>query len=175
MSLLKRWLRFDRRRRPAQATTATVRAISARLERLPREKSRFLAGFAYILARAAHADMETSDAEGHAMREIVCELTELSQEEGELVVEIARAHARLLGGTENYVVTREFRRHSTRAERERLLACLYAVTAADGVISGAESAEITAIADELGFTRADLNVLRSKYQGRLSEFQKLRS
>ena len=47
-------------RRP-EADTATVRRIVAQLEALPPEKSRFLAGFAYVLSRAAHADLEISD------------------------------------------------------------------------------------------------------------------
>ena len=77
----------------------------------------------------------------------------------------------LLGGTENYVVTREFRRMSTREQRGELLQCLYAVAAADGTISSAESAEIVAIGEELGFTRAEANSLRGQYRDKLAEFQ----
>jgi uncharacterized tellurite resistance protein B-like protein len=53
------------------------------------------------------------------------------------------------------VVTREFRRTSTPIQRAQLLECLYAVTAADGTISSAESREIAILAEELGFTRAE--------------------
>ena len=58
-----------------------------------------------------------------------------------------------------------------RAQRGELLQCIYAVAAADGTITGAESAEILSIADELGFTRAEANTLRSAYRDKLSEFQ----
>ncbi|MCP3986184.1 MAG: TerB family tellurite resistance protein [bacterium] len=148
--------------------TATVRAIASRLERLDPELSRFLAGFAYVLARVANADLEIAGEEADEMRRVVHELAELGSEETDLVVEIAKSQARLLGGTENYVVTREFREHSTRPQRVKLLECLYAVAAADGTISGPESGEIRAIAEELGFTRAEANAYRSHYRDKLS-------
>jgi uncharacterized tellurite resistance protein B-like protein len=83
-----------------------------------------------------------------------------------------RARETALGGTENYVVTREFRRISTPLQRAQLLECLYAVTAADGTISTAESREIANVAEELGFTRAEANALRTKYRDKLAEFQR---
>ncbi len=157
--------------RPDGGETATVRAIAERLERLDPETSRFLAGFAYVLARVAHADLEIAPEEADAMRRIIHELAELGDEETDLVVEIAKSQARLLGGTENYVVTREFRSHTTRDQRVKLLECLYAVAAADGTISGPESGEILAIADELGFTRAEANAYRSRYRDQLPELR----
>jgi uncharacterized tellurite resistance protein B-like protein len=127
-----------------------------------------------VLARVAHADLETAEAEADEMRRVVRELAGLSPDEADLVVEIAKSQARLLGGTENDVVTREFRRTSTPEQRGQLLACLYAVTAADGTISTAtaESREIANVAEELGFTRAEANALRSQYRDQLAEFQK---
>ena len=60
---------------------------------------------------------------------------------------------------------------STRAQRGKLLQCLYAVAAADGTISTEESAEIVLIGEELGFTRAEANSLRGTYREKLAEFQ----
>jgi uncharacterized tellurite resistance protein B-like protein len=154
-----------------ESETATVREISARLERLDPETAKYLAAFAYVLARVAHADLSIDFDETAAMERIVSQLAELSPEETSLVVEIAKSQARLLGGTENYVVTREFRKISTREQRGRLLECLYAVAAADGSITGPESGEIMAIAEELGFTRPEALALRSAYREKLSEFQ----
>ena len=105
------------------------------------------------------------------MHRIARELTGLSEAEATLVVEIAQNQARSRGGTQNYVVTREFRRISTRAQRGKLLQCLYAVAASDGVISIEESAEIVRIGEELGFTRAEVNSLRGAYRDKLAEFQ----
>jgi uncharacterized tellurite resistance protein B-like protein len=159
---------------PASAAgeTKSVREIAAKLERLPPETARFLAGFAYVLARVANADLQIAPAEADEMRRTVRVLAGLSLDEADLVVEIAKSQARLLGGTENYVVTREFRRTSTPLQRAQLLECLYAVTAADGTISTAESREIANVAEELGFTRAEANSLRSKYKEKLAEFQR---
>lgn len=151
--------------------TETVRRIAAQLERLDPGKAKYLAAFAYVLARVAHADLDIDESETAEMQRAIRELAHLSDSEAALAVEIAKSQARLLGGTENYVVTREFRNISSREQRAELLDCLYAVAAADGTISGVENAEIVAIAEELGFTRPELNAFRSRYKDKLSEFQ----
>lgn len=157
---------------PAGGQTRSVREIAAKLERLPAETARYLAGFAYVLARVANADLQIAAAEADEIRRTVRILAALSADEADLVVEIAKSQARLLGGTENYVVTREFRRNSTPLQRAQLLECLFAVTAADGTISSAESREIANVAEELGFTRAEANALRTRYRDKLAEFQR---
>lgn len=173
MSIL-RWLGIegDAETAPDAAQTHSVRQISARLERLDSQLARYLAAFAYVLARGAGADLTVADAEAAEMRRIVSEIANLAPDEADLVVEIARSQVRLLGGTENYVVTREFKNLATRVQRAQLLECLFAVAAADGTVSPAESAEIIAIAEELGFTRPEAQAVRAKYRERLSEFQK---
>ena len=172
MSFL-RWLGIERdaEAAPAVAQTSSVRQISARLERLDPQLARYLAAFAYVLARGAGADLSVADAEAAEMRRVVSDLANLAPDEADLVVEIARSQVRLLGGTENYVVTREFKNLSTRVQRAQLLECLFAVAAADGSVAAAESAEIIAIAEELGFTRGEANAVKAKYRERLSEFQ----
>ena len=170
MSLL-RFLGIEGAKRDERGESETVQRIASELERLPPEDSRYLAAFAYVLARIAHADLEIDDAETSEMRRIAAELAGLAEAESALVVEIAKSQARSLGGTQNYVVTREFRKISTRAQRGKLLQCLYAVAAADGTISTQESAEIVAIGEELGFTRAEANSLRGSYRDKLAEFQ----
>jgi len=153
------------------AETETVRRIAAQLESLEPEAAKYLAAFAYVLARVANADLHIDDSETAEMERVVQAIAHLSEGEATLAVEIAKSQARLLGGTENYVVTREFKNVSTREQRADLLTCLYAVAAADGSISGEEMVEITAIAEELGFTRPEANALRSSYRDKLSEFQ----
>jgi uncharacterized tellurite resistance protein B-like protein len=106
------------------------------------------------------------------MEQIVREIAELTAPEAALVVQIAKSQAQNLGGTENYVVTREFRAIASPEQRGQLLQCLYAVGAADGTISAVESNEIQRIAEELGFTRAEANALRAAFRDKLSEFQK---
>ena len=153
--------------------TATVRRIASKLDRLEPEKAKYLAAFAYVLARVAHADLDVDDSEVAEMETIARRIASLDESEAALVVEIAKSQARLLGGTENYTVTREFRKMSSPVERGQLLECLYAVAAADGSISTVESAEIRAIAEELGFTRAEANSLRSTYRDKLAVLKDL--
>jgi len=155
--------------------TASVRRIAAQLERLPPELAKYLASFAYVLARVANADLAIVEAETAEMERIVRSLASLSEGEAALVVQIAKTQSHVLGDTENYVVTREFRRIASREQRAQLLQCLYAVAAADGSISGVESSVIQTIGGELGFTRAEANGLRSEYRDKLSELQGLRS
>ncbi len=148
--------------------TASVRRIAAQLERLKPADAKFLASFAYVLARVASADLEISEEETAEMERIVTLLASLSEGEAALVVQIAKTQSHVLGDTENYVVTREFRRIASREQRVHLLQCLYAVAAADGTISGGETSVIASIAEELGFTRAEANALRAEYRDKLS-------
>jgi uncharacterized tellurite resistance protein B-like protein len=155
--------------------TASVRRIAAQLERLEPDAAKFLASFAYVLARVANADLAIVEEETAEMERIVRSLASLSEGEAALVVQIAKTQSHVLGDTENYVVTREFRRIASREQRAQLLQCLYAVAAADGSISGVETSVIQAIGEELGFTRAEANGLRSQYRDKLSELQGPRS
>ena len=147
----------------AGGDTATVRRIVAELETLEKEKARFVAAFAYILGRVAHADLDISVEETRAMEEIVQSLGHLPEEQAVLVVQIAKSQNRLLGGTENFLVTREFRDLSTEGQRVELLDCLFAVSAADESISGAEEAQIRQIASELGFSHRQFVDARSAW------------
>lgn len=174
LSFLLRWLGGGAGDGGSQGSeTEAVRRIAARLESLPPERARFLAAFAYVLARVAHADLRITDTETAAMEQAVAGVAGLAAEETALAVEIAKSQARLLGGTENYVVTRRFRELSQREERVKLVECLYAVAAADGTISPAESAEIARIAEELGFLPAEAVAIRAPWRDRLAEMQGL--
>jgi uncharacterized tellurite resistance protein B-like protein len=149
----------------------TVRRIASQLDKLPPEQARYLATFSFVLARIAHADLKIDESEVAEMERILREIADLSESEAVLVVQIAKSQAQHLGGTNNYVVTREFRKNSTPEQRAALLQCIYAVAAADGTISGAESTEIMKTAEELGFTRPEANSLRAQYRDKLAVFQ----
>jgi len=152
--------------------TQTIRAIVARLEALPPDRAAIVGGFAYVLGRIAYADLEISDAETAEIERILREWSGLDEALAVLVVEIARKQATLEGATEDYLVTRRFREVSSAEEREQLLHCMFAVaTAAGDTISAEENATIRQVADELGFTLAELNVVRRTYADRLSALQ----
>lgn len=169
---LLRLLGIDKSESTERGETETVRRIAGQLERLPADKAKYLASFAYVLARIAQADLEIDDSEVSEMERIVKTLAHLSDPEAALVVQIAKSQAQHLGGTENYVVTREFRQNASKEQRGELLECIYAVAAADGTITGDEQVEILSIAEELGFTRPEANALRATYKDKLSQFQK---
>jgi uncharacterized tellurite resistance protein B-like protein len=158
---------------PAGGDTETVRKIVRELEALPPERARWVASFAYILSRVAHADLEISAEETRKMEEIVRRSSQLPEEQAVLVVQIAKSQARLFGGTENFQVTREFERLSTRDERLELLDCLFAVSAADESISGVEEAAVRQIAEELGFNHREYIEIRTRYNDRRSVIQRL--
>jgi uncharacterized tellurite resistance protein B-like protein len=158
---------------PAESRdTETVRRIARELERLPPDEARRLAAFAYVLARVANADLRITETETDRMLALVREHAGLSEEEAALAVEIAKSQTRLLGGTENYVVTREFREVSTPEERAHLLDCLFAVSAADESISTVEDNEIVRICAELQLPREEVVAARGRYRQHLAVLKK---
>ena len=80
----------------------------AKLDALPPDRARFLAGFAYILARAAQADLDISAEETAVMERAVAELGGLDEAHAVLVVQMAKLQSRAKFGTEDFLVTREF-------------------------------------------------------------------
>ena len=108
------------------------------------------------------------------MERIVRSLAALSEGEAALVVQIAKTQAHVLGDTENYVVTREFRRIASREQRAQLLAVpLRGRRRRRHDLGRSRASVIAAIAEELGFTRAEANALRAEYRDKLSELQRL--
>jgi uncharacterized tellurite resistance protein B-like protein len=152
----------------AARDTATVRRIAAELDALPPAEARFLAAFAFVLARVARADLEISGEETEQMLKLVREYSTLSEAQALLVVQMAKTQATALGGTENYLVTRQFKDMSNRAQRVDLLRCLFAVAAADQNISVVENTEITQIGEELGFSSIEIASVRAAYRDQLS-------
>ena len=161
--------------RPAESETQTVRRIMRELEQLEPEQRRYLAGFAYILARAAHADLVIAADESAVMERIVGETGKLPEAQAVLAVEIAKHQSELYGGTEDYLVTREFAAHTTNEQRRAVVEACFAVAAVDDNISAEEFAELTQIADELDLSRPELNALRRRYADKLSAVRVVRS
>jgi uncharacterized tellurite resistance protein B-like protein len=165
MSLIERF--FGKVASGGQSNSAAeegaVRRIVDSLEALEPEKARFTASFAYILSRVANADREISTEETAAMERIVRELGHLPEEQAILVVQIAKSQNRLFGGTENFIVTRDFRDHASREQKQELLDCLFAVSAADDSISSEEETQIRQIASELGFNHREYVEARLAY------------
>lgn len=143
--------------------TETVRRIVARLNQMEPARARHLAAFAFVLGRAAYADLHISDEETAKIVEILMTHGRLPEEQALIVAEIANSQNKLFGGTENFLVTREFREIASDEERRQLLDCLFAVSAADNAITGEEESQIWQIASELGFTHEEYIGARLAY------------
>jgi uncharacterized tellurite resistance protein B-like protein len=152
--------------------TETVRRIARRLESLPKERARFLAAFAYVLGRVAHADLDISEQESQAMERIVVRLGEIPDEQAALVVEIAKSQTRLFGGTEGYLVTRELQAISSPEQKQQVMDCLFEVSAADESISATEENLIWQIATELGLGREEYVRVRSRWADKRAVLKK---
>jgi uncharacterized tellurite resistance protein B-like protein len=151
--------------------TETVRKVIEALDQLEPERARFIAAFGYVLSRVANADLNISPEETHAMERIVMERGGLPEEQALIVIQTAKTRAQMFGGTENFLVTREFSRIATREEKLALLDCLFAVAAAEAGISAAEDNEIRQIVNELGLDHPDFIAVRSRWKDQLTVFK----
>jgi uncharacterized tellurite resistance protein B-like protein len=155
---------------PAQSLeneSEAVRRIVARLEALPPDRARYLAGVAYVLARSANADMDISDVEFQTVQDVLIE-SGLDISQALLVAEMARLQERTSGGTSDYLVTRDFREKSTTDQRLALLDSCFRVAAADNGISSVETAVLDQIGDELGLDRTQVAGVRARYADRMT-------
>lgn len=150
------------------AETEAVRKVVEALDHLDPARARFIAAFGYILSRVANADLKISPEETRAMERIIMERSGLPEEQALIVVQTAKTRTQLFGGTENFLVTREFSRISSREEKLALLDCLFAVAAAEGGISTTEDNEIRQIASELGLDHPEFIAVRSQWKDQLT-------
>ena len=147
----------------SSAETETVRKIVSALDRMEPERARFIAAFAYILCRVARADLHISPSETRTMERIVVERGGLPEEQAILVVQMGKTQSTLFGGTENFLVTREFNRIATHEQKLALLDCLFAI-ASDEMISTVEDNEISRICSELQIGHDEFISVRLAYR-----------
>ena len=141
----------------ADAEAEVIRRISAQLDAMPEDRARYLAGFAYILSRAALADLDVTEAEAV------------------LVVEMAKTQSRLYGATEDYIITRDWSSRATTDQKLGLLRACYLVGAANGSISAEENATLSQIANEFGLDADEVKAVRSEFYAKLSVVQAFRA
>ncbi len=158
----------------AEAEAEVIRRISAQLDAMPEDRARYLAGFAYILSRAALADMEVSDAETSTMEKIVVEIGGIPAAEAVLVVEMSKTQSRLYGATEDYIITRDWASMATTEQKLQLLRACYRV-GSTGLISAEENAALGQIAKELGLDADQERSVRAEFYEDLSVVQALRA
>jgi tellurite resistance protein len=154
--------------------TATVRRIVARLESMPPDRARLIASAAYTLARAAHADLDISDEETAAIETELQRDGALDEPTAILVTQMAKLQAKAVGGTEDYVVAREFKALASPTQRLDVMRACFAIGAASGTISAEETAVLNQIAGELDIDASALNAIRAQFHDRLSSVQQVR-
>ena len=151
MSLFK-WLGLASESSPEVDSLAEIERALTQLE--PRD-ARYLACFAYILHRIARADHVITDEESALIHKMVVEHGGIDGSRADLVVGIARSEGLRHGGTEDFIVSREFERLATREEKLALIDCLFAVSATDRSIRTVEDNEIRRVASEIKLDHAD--------------------
>jgi uncharacterized tellurite resistance protein B-like protein len=159
VSLLK-WLGLESE---ASSRVDSVAEIERALTEMDPADARYLACFAYILHRIARADHDISDAERDLIQRLVSEHGGLPQDRAALVARIAQTEGLRHGGTEDFIVTREFAGIATRDQKLALLDCLFAVSASDESIRTVEDNEIRRVASEIRLDHADYINVRSAH------------
>lgn len=160
---IRSWLGVDT---PA-AEFAPLRETLDALDHLEPARARYLAAFAYLLGRIAHADQHVSPEELSTMEALVQEHGGLAPDQAMVVVQLAKTSNLLFGGTANFLIAREFSDLATYDQKLALMRCLFTLAATDDTISMAEEGEIHRLAKELRVMQADLVALRVAHQRHL--------
>lgn len=162
-SLLK-WIGADE----STVEPGVLDRIAAALDNLAPGRARYVAAFAYLLARVAGVDSHVTADEMDLMHRLVQREADLSDEEAKLIVDFALGDTRRFAGTHNLDVTREFMGLSTHAQRLGLLRCLFAISAADDSVATAEDNEIRRITRELRIEHAEFIAARAEVREHLA-------
>ncbi|HEX5474923.1 MAG TPA: TerB family tellurite resistance protein [Vicinamibacterales bacterium] len=171
MSILG-WLGLDREAPRQGSDVEAVREIAHALDGLEPARARFVACFAYLLGRVARADEQITPDESRAMERLVAERGLLPEAQAVIVVQMAKTQGRLFGGTEDFLVTREFDRIASREEKLAVIDCLFAVCETDQSIVTVEDNEIRQIANELKIEHADYVAIRLRHRRFLEVLKK---
>jgi uncharacterized tellurite resistance protein B-like protein len=158
---LRAWLGVEA---PEASEPAPLRDTLDALDHMEPDRARFLAAFAYLLGRVAHADQHVSPEETQTMEALVREQGGLSPEQAMVVTQLAKTSNLLFGGTANFLVAREFSALASYEQKLALMRCLFAVSSTDESISLAEESEIHRIASELRIDAPDLVALRVSHR-----------
>jgi uncharacterized tellurite resistance protein B-like protein len=145
-----------------------LETIADALEQMEPSEARYIAAFAYLLSRVAHADHEVSDAERASMQTVLGQRAGLTPDRAAMVVQLATSRIIHVRGTDDYLVAREFAAMATRDQKRALLDGLFAVSASDDSIVTLEDNEIRRVASEIGLEHQDVVEIRQQYRDRLA-------
>jgi uncharacterized tellurite resistance protein B-like protein len=172
VSLLQ-WLGLSGSNGPDAREPDSLREIADRVATLPAEEARFVAAFAYLLARVAGADLRIGSEEQTTIAARLEAATGVGAERAQMLAEAAIAAARHHAPSDDHLVARTYRSMSTDEERRQLVRCLYAVAAADARITNLEDNEIFEIAAEIGLARTEVVGIRAEFREMLGVLKAL--
>ena len=161
---IRAWLGLDQ---PEAPEPLPLRDVLTALDHLEPARARYLASFAYLLGRVAHADQHVSPEETQAIETALIEHGDLTEEQAMLVTQLAKTNNLLFGGTANFLIARDFAETATYEQKLALLRCIFAVSAADAAISLSEESELHRLARELRIEAPDLLALRVEHERHL--------
>ena len=157
LNSIRAWLGLDSTGAQDQGP---LRETLEALDHLEPARAKYLAAFAYLLGRIAHADRHISPDETRAMESLVAGEGGISADQALLVVQLAKTNTLLFGATSDFLVAREFSALATYEQKLALMRCLFTLAATDSSISTSEEGELHRVANELKIDHADLVALR---------------
>jgi uncharacterized tellurite resistance protein B-like protein len=162
-----KWLGPDK----AESAGADVDSLDA-IEKVfrggNRPRARYAAAFTYILTRSARADHQITEVETREMARIVAEQCGVDAGQAAEAVTLAAIHAKRSGGTDDFVITREFDTLATHEQKVALVNALFTVSAVDASIVTIEDNEIRRIANELRIEHSEYIAVRSTHLDNLA-------
>ena len=157
---------------PAPDADPFLHQLQAQLERLGAGRLEYLAAFAGQLARVAGSEGGISAAEAAAMTTQLGAQQRLGAEHAAVVVDLLTHELETLRGVQPHLLTRALNAQATPEEKQVLLDSLYAVAAADHLVSLVEEQEIRRIAAALLVPHSVLMTIRGRYRERLEALRK---
>ena len=149
------------------ANAGIIERLEAQLQTQTPERLQYLAGFAGELARVADAEDGISAAEESVIKAKLCEHGHLSGAETDIIIDLLRHEREVLHRLQNHVLNRAINTFASESEKATLLDCLYAVAAADQLVSDTEEREIRVIADALLIPHSVIIDIRLRYRDRI--------
>lgn len=154
------WSLFTSKDNTDQEQGHIYKKISTLLTNKSEEELVKIACIAGLCARISYVDFKLEESEELAMREVLKQWTQLSDQEVEAVVDLATGEIKTLGGVDNHLYVHQLKPFLSENERYQILISLFALAASDGQVENIESEDIRIIAK--GFDLSDQHFLAAR-------------
>ena len=147
--------------------------LQAELGRLGAARLEYLAAFAGQLGRVANVEGGIAPQEAAAMATQLTGAGGLTAQEAAVIVDLLCHEQAALRSVPPHELSRAINDHASPDEKLALLDCLYAVAAADHLVSDVEEQEIRRVSESLLIPHRALMEIRARYRDRLEVLQGL--